>query len=123
MRLTMTALVVLGAGVATAAAGREPFAASAHAIALDQKIDWSALRLVAVQDGGRYKTLDSFAREAFSGMYGRESLPGLSPLGSLCDWLFNRMAYADAPVVRIKDKGLRIHFSSHMPDAVPSVRS
>ncbi|MDX2198659.1 MAG: cytochrome c biogenesis protein CcsA [Phycisphaerae bacterium] len=100
----------------SAHAGAEPFDASRHAIKLDQQIDWSALRLVAVQDGGRYKTLDSFAREAFSGMHGSESLPGLSPLGSLCDWLFRRKEYLNSPVVRIKDKGLRVHFSSHMPD-------
>ncbi|MBK8270945.1 MAG: hypothetical protein IPK83_22615 [Planctomycetes bacterium] len=33
------------------------------------------------------------------------------------EWLFNRDAYADSPVIRIKDKGVRIHLSTHMPEA------
>ena len=100
---------------ASAAQAAKPFAASQAAIPLDQQIDWSKARLIAVQDGGRYKTLESFARESFTTMYGKESLPGLSPIGSLMEWLFNRDAYVDEPLVRIKDKGLRIHFSTQFP--------
>lgn len=95
----------------------EPFDASKKAAELDAVLDWSQARLIAVQDAGRYKTLDSFARESMTAMYGRESLPGLSPMASLMEWLFNRDAYADSPVIRIKDKGVRIHLSTHMPEA------
>lgn len=100
-----------------ALAAKLPLAASERAIELDKQIDWSAARLIAVQDGGRYKTLDSFARESFTAMYGAEHLPGLSPLASLMEWLFNRAAYMDAPVVRVKDKGVKIHFTAHMPES------
>lgn len=124
MSATRTSIVtIVLAGLALAPAGNhalasdQPLAASAHAIAIDPQIDWSAAKLIAVQDGGRYKTLDSFAREMMSSMYGREHLRGLSPLASLLDWIFRSDAYADSPVVRIKDKGLRIHVSAHMPDA------
>lgn len=92
-----------------------PFAPSEAAAQLDPQIDWSNARLIGVQDGGRYKTLESFARESFSSLHGKENLPGLSPLASLMEWLFNRDAYHDEPVVRIKDKGLRLHFSTHLP--------
>ncbi len=113
----LSAALALWISATAVLAGPEPFAASEHARHLDPDINWDAVSLITVQDGGRYKTLDSFAREMMTSMYGRESLPGLSPLASLCDWLFRRQAYVDTPVVRIKDKGLRIHFSAHMPEA------
>jgi len=94
----------------------QPFAASQQAVELDGQIDWQQARLIAVQDGGRYKTLDSFARESMTAMYGKEHLPGLSPMASLMEWLFNRAAYADTPVIRLKDKGARIHLSAHMTE-------
>ncbi|MBK8270944.1 MAG: hypothetical protein IPK83_22610 [Planctomycetes bacterium] len=53
----------------------EPFDPSKKAAELDAVLDWSQARLIAVQDAGRYKTLDSFARESMTAMYGRESPP------------------------------------------------
>lgn len=97
------------------AAEKALFAPSIDAAVIDPQIDWSSARLIAVQDAGRYKTLESFARESMVAMYGKESFPGLSPLASLMEWLFNRDAYAEIPLVRIKDKGSRIHFSAHLP--------
>ncbi len=110
----LSAAALLFCATVSARAG-ETLDASARAAELDKQIDWSRAELIAVQDGGRYKTLDSFARESMAAMYGREHLPGLSPMASLMEWLFNRNAYQDEPVVRIKDKGLRIDFSTHMP--------
>jgi cytochrome c-type biogenesis protein CcsB len=98
-------------------ADREPLVASAGAIELDRQIDWTKARLMVVQDAGRYKTLESFARESLSAMTGQEHLPGLSPVASLFEWLFHRSVYVDTPLVRIRSKGLRLHFSAHMtPD-------
>lgn len=113
---TMVAFIC-AAMTAPVIAGEMPFAASEKAIALDAKIDWSRGRLISVQDDGRYKTLDSFARESMHTMYGSENFPGLSPMASMMEWLFNREAYADSPVLRIKDKGIQIHLSAHMPEA------
>lgn len=84
----------------------EPYQASAAAAQLDSQIDWTRARLIAVQDAGRYKTLDSFARESLAAMTGREHLPGLSPLASLLDWLFRRDVYLDTPVIRVRNAGL-----------------
>ncbi|MFO0837588.1 MAG: cytochrome c biogenesis protein CcsA [Phycisphaerae bacterium] len=98
------------------AADVAPFAASAQAIQLDKQINWEKASLIVVQDAGRYKTFDSFAREAFSAMYGAEHLPGLSPMASAMEWLFHRDAYADAPVVHVRDKGLRIEFTINLPE-------
>ena len=93
-----------------------PFAASKSAAALDPQIDWSQARLIAVQDAGRYKTLDSFARESIQAMYGQEHFPGLSSLASLMELLFHREHYADTPIIYIKDKGLRIDLTTHLPE-------
>lgn len=114
-RLALALLAFAGASCVSAAAD-EPLGASRKAAALDPQIDWGRARLIAVQDAGRYKTLDSFAREMMQAMYGAEHFPGLSPLASLMEWLFNNDAYADAPVIRIKDRGLRIDLSTHMAD-------
>jgi ABC-type transport system involved in cytochrome c biogenesis permease subunit len=95
----------------------DPFAASSGARELDAQIDWQKAKLIAVQDAGRYKTLDSFARESMTELYGHESLPGLSAPASLFELLFRREAYLDTPIVRIKDRGVQIHFTSHMPEA------
>ncbi|OWY70699.1 hypothetical protein B7486_13915 [cyanobacterium TDX16] len=109
--------LMVAAVAAPAHADEVAFAASEKAAAIDAQIDWSRARLIAVQDAGRYKTLDSFAREAIHEMYGKEHFPGLSPMATMMEWLFNRDAYADSPVLRIKDKGIQIHLSAHMPEA------
>ncbi|MBX3395089.1 MAG: cytochrome c biogenesis protein CcsA [Phycisphaerae bacterium] len=101
-----------------ASAAETPLSASEKAAYLDSRINWSEARLIAVQDAGRYKTLDSFARESMTAMTGREHLPGLSPLASLFEWMFNRSAYLDEPIVRIKDRGVQIHLSAHFPESI-----
>lgn len=112
--------VVLSAlmGACNPGTTKESFDASGRAVTLDQQIDWSQARLITVQDGNRYKTLDSFARESITGMYGREHFPELSPMASLMECLFNREAYADTPIVRIKDRGVQIHLSAHFPEVI-----
>jgi ABC-type transport system involved in cytochrome c biogenesis permease subunit len=114
--LLIAALAAVWAIAMPARAARPPLKASEPSLKLDSQIDWSRFRQLAVQDGNRYKTMESFARDAFSNMYGKEHLPGLSPIASLFDWTFRGPAYADAPVVRIKERGLQLHFSSHMSD-------
>ena len=108
--------VVLGLLAATAAQAREPFAASKAAIELDRQIDW---RGAAARSAGRRALQDArlVARESFVDMYGSDRLPGLSPLGSLFEWLANRAAYADTPLIRIRDRGLLVHFTDEMPEA------
>lgn len=98
-------------------AGRLTIDVPEDLLQLDKAVDWTEARMIAVQDDRRYKTLDSFARESLHAMSGKESLPGVSPSGSLLEWIFNSQAYADSPVVYIKETGLRIHLTAHMPEA------
>lgn len=109
------ALLLTVCGTSATWATEPPLEPSRTAMPLDRQIDWSRAALIVVQDAGRYKTLDSFAREAMNAMGGKEHLPGLSPLASLLEWLFNREAYVDEPVVRIRDRGMRVHLGTLLP--------
>ena len=93
-----------------------PYQASQRAAQMDPRIDWSEASLLVVQDAGRYKTLDSFARESLKAMTGSEHFPGLSPLASLLEWVFNRDAYADTPLIRVKETSLRAQLTAHLPE-------
>lgn len=106
----LVALLLVSA--APALSGSEPL--NPKATALDQQIDWSRARLIAVQDGGRYKTFESFAREQFVAMSGKERLPGLSACGSLLEWLFNAQAYGDKPLIRVKDAVFHDAFAPYL---------
>ncbi len=113
-----TGMMVIITGVLLTGCRQElPLPPSETAIALDGQLDWSRARLIAVQDGERYKTLDSFAREAFSEMYGKEHLPGLSPLASVFEWVFNKDKYVHEPVIRVKEAAVRHAFAKHFPAA------
>lgn len=94
---------------------------SAHL--LESDVVWGDTRLLVVQHMGRYKPLEAFARESMSAMHGSSQLPELTPLGSLFEWLFNREAYLDAPLVKVKEAGLRVQLVAHLPtDAPPRIR-
>jgi ABC-type transport system involved in cytochrome c biogenesis permease subunit len=87
-------------------------AALAAAVPATAADDLAAWREIAVQDGGRYKPLDTFAREAARGLvgprpFGAESIKGLPP----AEWLLAMMAdperWKDEPIVRVTHAGLR----------------
>jgi cytochrome c-type biogenesis protein CcsB len=74
--------------------------------------DWPALRRLAVQDGGRTKPLDTFAREAArrvggARVFGAESIAGLEPT----EWLLAMMAapeqWKEVTMVRVTQADLR----------------
>lgn len=118
-RITRTATAIIAGTLISTLAGcgdEQPYEPSQQAAQVDAQIEWSQARLLAVQDGGRYKTLDSFARESFSQMVGAEHLPGLSPVGSLLEWLFNKDAYEDVPLIKVRNAGVRARLVRHMPE-------
>ncbi len=114
------AAALVAAGLVLAAGGcrkAEPLPVSKQAAALDAQIDWRNARLIAVQDGNRYKTLDSLARESMAALTGSEHLPGLSPLASLFELLFRHDAYVDTPIVKIRGKAMRADLSTRLSQA------
>jgi len=101
----MTRASIVGGLVAAAMAWSVPVAQAA-ATPVD------ALRTLAVQDGGRVKPLDTFARESARRItggraFGAESVRGLEPV----EWIVAMMAdperWKDAPIVRVSHAGLR----------------
>jgi ABC-type transport system involved in cytochrome c biogenesis permease subunit len=103
--MTMRTRTLLALGAVTAAGTLLAIDASAST-----PVD--ALRTVAVQDGGRVKPLDTFAREsarriAGGRAFGAESVRGLEPV----EWVVAMMAdperWKDAPIVRVSHAGLR----------------
>lgn len=115
-RIAICALMSGWALTLTVAAEDIRFEPAPELKALDEQVSWSSARLIAAQDSGRHKTLESFARESMQAMIGAEHLPGLSPLASLLEWQFNSQAYADAPLILIRDRGLRLHLAARFAD-------
>lgn len=109
--LLCTAALLLSAAPARAS-DFQPDAALAR---LDQSLDWRPYALLAVQDAGRYKTLESFARETLTAMTGAPALPGLSPCASALEWAFNPDAYADTRIVYLKDAVMRREIAFDLP--------
>jgi len=109
--LSLGGLVVL-----TACTKEEPPAVAQRASAVDRQIDWSRAGLIAVQDNGRYKTLDSFSREWVSAVAGSDHLPGLSPVGSTLEWLFNGAAYRDERVIKVRSAGVVAQLMVALPE-------
>lgn len=105
------ALIVLPL-VANAADQELAFPTPDRAAELDAQIDWDRAKDIVVQDANVYKTLDAFAADAMYSLYGREHFPGLSPVASLFEWLFNFNTYADVPVVKVRERGLRLDLSA-----------
>ncbi|MFN0135209.1 MAG: cytochrome c biogenesis protein CcsA [Phycisphaerae bacterium] len=99
---------------ALAHAAPPAFKADAKLVALDSAVDWSEFRLLAVQHAGRYKAFGSYSREMMSALIGGENLPGLTPYASTLEWLFNKDAYNDVEIIRVKDVGIRMHLSAHL---------
>jgi cytochrome c-type biogenesis protein CcsB len=94
-RLTLLAAALVAAGPVRAGTELDP------------------LRTIAVQDGGRAKPLDTFARETarrVSGarpFTGGESVAGLDPVEWVVSMLAGAHSWRQAPVVRVTHAGLR----------------
>jgi ABC-type transport system involved in cytochrome c biogenesis permease subunit len=100
-KIALFLLLALALPAATAAEIRP------EAAALDEALAWDDARLLIVQANARFETLEAFARESFATMTGREHLPGLAPVASVFEWVFNGAAYADTPLVKVRSSGLR----------------
>ncbi len=62
-------------------------------------LDIEALRFLAIQEGGRKKPLDTFAREAARFVTGREKFAGFDPLELLFSWLTESKTWETLPIL------------------------
>ncbi len=104
------AVVVLTAGLvvlcgAMAAGKRRPVGEPTD---FASRVDLSALENVAVHTDGRLKSFGSFAHERMGFVMGSRTIRGQSPAFTYLDLMFRPSAYADEPIVFVKNKNFRL---------------
>jgi len=90
--------------VAIAAAIAEPGMTAASVpskTAPASPIDFSVVQWVPVQNGGRLKPLDTYARETARSITGRETFNGMSPMQLLFTLAFNGESLRDTQLIKI----------------------
>lgn len=65
-------------------------------------VGMEALKSIPIQDGGRIKPLDTFARETLSIVYGKESYEGKPALEILMTWLLQPQSWQDKEFIEIR---------------------
>lgn len=102
-RRFFTALALVAAVLASLAAplraAQERPAATAEQLA--------PLGLVAIQQGGRLKPLDTFARETVRHLTGKEKFQGQEPLWTILTWVADPEAALKAPVIEVRNLELK----------------
>lgn len=86
-----------------------------------RSLELSAFERLGVQDAGRVKIFDTFAREQVGAMTGQASLDGTSPTFSYLELYFNASAYLDKPVIQVRQKDLRKRLALLLPPGAASV--
>ena len=71
------------------------------------EMDYSALAKVPIQDGGRVKPLDTFARESVRMVTGREQFEGLDSLDTLMQWISNPAPWDTKECILVENLGLK----------------
>jgi cytochrome c-type biogenesis protein CcsB len=80
----------------------------ANAVAQEaESYDWSAAGKIAVQDGGRVKPLDTFARELLATVYGHAKYQGQNPVQTFFLWMSDGEHWAEQPIVYLPKSDLR----------------
>ena len=72
-------------------------------------VDLSVFRSIPIQNQGRLKPLDTFAREAVFQITGKERLDGVAPLDRVLGWMVDGTAAAKAPLIDVS------HHTVHDP--------
>lgn len=81
--------------------------------AIASQIDTQTLGAIVVQYNARFSSLEAWARDHTERVAGAGNrLMNLPPSVAAVEMMFNSSAYADAPLIYIKDRGLRMHLTS-----------
>jgi ABC-type transport system involved in cytochrome c biogenesis permease subunit len=67
-----------------------------------KEIGLDALKSLPIQDGGRIKPLDTFARESMSLVYGKETYEGKPAIEVMMTWLLQPQAWQDREFIEIR---------------------
>jgi hypothetical protein len=79
------------------------FALNAHA----EEFNWKLAGQILVQDGGRVKPLDTFARETISDVYGKDTYEGQNPVETYFRWMADGSRWRDVPLIYLPKGDLR----------------
>lgn len=75
------------------------------------KPSWDALRKVPVQEGGRIKPFDTWAREMLAGVYGKTSWEGNAAPSVAISMMVDGEAWKQKPIVKVEHLGLKEKFA------------
>ncbi len=70
-------------------------------------LDFKALSLVPIQEGGRVKPLDTFARESVRFITGREAFEGREAMDTMLDWLTHPDAWEEKEFILVENMDLK----------------
>ena len=81
--------------------------------AIASQIDTQTLGAIVVQYNARFSSLEAWARDHTERVAGAGNrLMDLPPSVAAVEMMFNSSAYADVPLIYVKDRGLRMHLTS-----------
>ncbi|MCB9367454.1 MAG: cytochrome c biogenesis protein CcsA [Calditrichaeota bacterium] len=69
--------------------------------------NWTLAGHIVVQDGGRLKPLDTFARETVSDVIGKDRYEGQHPVETYFRWMSNGESWVDMPLIYLPKGDLR----------------
>ncbi len=72
-----------------------------------EDFNWNLAGQIIVQDGGRLKPLDTFARELVSDVHGKDRYEGQNPVETYFRWMSDGSRWSDMPLVYLPKGGLR----------------
>ncbi len=78
-----------------------------NAARAEEAFDWNAAGHIAVQSGGRVKTLDTFSRELVKAIYGKSSYQNQNPVETYFRWMADGEYWANQPLFYLTKGGLR----------------
>ena len=71
------------------------------------KWDWSVVREIPIQNGGRIKPLDSFARETVLFVTGANSYKNWEQMEMILSWMSDPEAWANEPMIKIQNEDVK----------------
>lgn len=80
---------------------------SVVSLAQAEEFNWNLAGQIIVQDGGRLKPLDTFARELVTDVVGKDTYEGQNPVETYFRWMSDGERWADMPLIYLPKGDLR----------------
>ncbi len=80
---------------------------SVISLAQAEEFNWNLAGQIIVQDGGRLKPLDTFARELVTDVVGKDTYEGQHPVETYFRWMSDGSRWAEMPLIYLPKGDLR----------------